>query len=126
VLFQEGFSFTNFLVDAFTVFIFIVWLWLLVSVLSDLFRRADVSGVAKAVWVIVLIVIPYIGVFAYLVSQSRGMAERNAEQTQRTRNDLRHFLGVSPADEIEKLDRLKASGAISNEEHARLRARVVQ
>ena len=126
MLFQEGFSFTNFLVDAFTVFIFIVWLWLLVSVLSDLFRRADVSGVAKAVWVIVLIVIPYIGVFAYLVSQSRGMAERNAEQTQRTRNDLRHFLGVSTADEIEKLDRLKASGAISNEEHARLRARVVQ
>ena len=126
MLFQEGFSFTNFLVDAFTVFIFIVWLWLLVSVLSDLFRRADVSGVGKAVWVIVLIVIPYIGVFAYLVSQSRGMAERNAEQTQRARNDLRHFLGVSPADEIEKLDRLKASGAITSEEYARLRARVVQ
>jgi len=74
----------------------------------------------------VLIVVPYFGVFAYLVSQSRGMAERNVEQAQRARNDLRHLLGVSAADEIEKLDRLKSFGSISQEEYDRLRARVVQ
>jgi predicted membrane channel-forming protein YqfA (hemolysin III family) len=126
VLFAEGFSFRNFIVDTFTVFIFIVWLWLLISVLSDLFRRADVSGVAKAIWVVLLVVVPYIGVFVYLISQGRGMAERNAEQAQRARNDLRHVLGVGAADEIEKLDRLKSSGSITAEEYARLRARVVQ
>ena len=123
---QEGFSFANFVVDAFTIFIFIVWFWLLITVLGDLFRRADVSGLAKAIWVIVLIVVPDFGVFAYLVSQSRGMAERNVEQAQRARNDLRHLLGVSAADEIEKLDRLKSFGSISQEEYDRLRARVVQ
>ena len=123
---QEGFSFANFVVDAFTIFIFIVWFWLLITVLGDLFRRADVSGLAKAIWVIVLIVVPYFGVFAYLVSQSRGMAERNVEQAQRARNDLRHLLGVSAADEIEKLDRLKSFGSIYQEEYDRLRARVVQ
>jgi predicted membrane channel-forming protein YqfA (hemolysin III family) len=126
MLFQEGFSFTNFIVDAFTVFIFIVWLWLLVTVLTDLFRRTDVSGLGKAVWVIVLVVFPYIGVFAYLVSQGGGMAERSGQQAHRAREELRHFLGVSAADEIEKLDRLKSSGAISEEEYTRLRARAVQ
>ncbi len=55
---QEGFTFRNFVVDAFTIFVFIVWFWLLISVASDLFRRHDISGWAKAVWVIVLIVAP--------------------------------------------------------------------
>jgi Phospholipase_D-nuclease N-terminal len=78
--FQEGFTFRNFVVDAFTIFIFIVWFWLLMSVVSDLFRRHDISGWAKAIWVIALIVLPYIGVFAYLISQGSGMTERNAQQ----------------------------------------------
>jgi hypothetical protein len=107
MLFQEGFTFRNFIVDAFTVFMFVVWLWLLTTVLSDLFRRSDVSGLGKAVWIIALVVIPYFGVFAYVISQSRGIAERNEERAQRARDEIRHFLGVSVADEIEKLDRLK-------------------
>jgi hypothetical protein len=124
--FQEGFTFRNFVVDALTIFVFIVWFWLLISVASDLFRRHDISGWAKAIWVIVLIVVPYIGVLAYLIFQGRGMAERNLQQAQAAREELRHVVGFSAADEIEKLDRLKKAGSISDTEFARLRAKLVQ
>jgi Phospholipase_D-nuclease N-terminal len=124
--FQEGFTFRNFVVDAFTIFVFIVWFWLLISVASDLFRRHDISGWAKAIWVIVLVVAPYIGVLAYLIFQGRGMAERNLQQAQAAREELRRVVGFSAADEIEKLDRLKKAGSISDPEFARLRAKLVQ
>jgi len=122
---QEGFTFRNFVVDAFTIFVFIVWFWLLISVASDLFRRHDISGWAKAIWVIVLIVAPYIGVLAYLIFQGRGMAERNLQQAQAAREALRREFGFSTADEIEKLDRLKKAGSISDAEFTRLRAKLV-
>ena len=123
--FQEGFTFRNFVVDAFTIFIFIVWFWLLMSVVSDLFRRHDISGWAKAIWVIALIVLPYIGVFAYLISQGPGMTERNAQQAQEARQELRRVVGFSAADEIEKLDRLKKAGSISEAEFTRLRTKLM-
>ena len=104
---NEGFSFRNFLVDAFAIFIFVVWFWLLITVYMDLFRRHDISGWAKAIWVIGLVVFPYLGVLAYLITQSRGMAERNNQQVQQARDELRKVVGYSAADEIEKLDRLK-------------------
>ena len=126
MLFEGGFSFSNFLVDVFAVFVFVVWFWLLISVFMDLFRRHDISGWAKAIWVIALIVFPYLGVFAYLITQSRGMAERNNQQVQRARDELRQVVGFSAADEIEKLTKLKASGSITSEEFARLRAKLVQ
>ena len=76
---SEGFTFRNFLADAFAIFMFVLWFWLLIIVISDLFRRHDVSGWAKAIWVIALIVFPYIAIFAYMITQSTGMAERSAE-----------------------------------------------
>ena len=60
-MFQGGFSFTNFLVDVFSIFMFVLWFWLLITVFGDLFRRHDVSGLGKAFWVIVLIVFPIWG-----------------------------------------------------------------
>jgi len=126
MLFQGGFTFTNFIADAFTVFMFVLWFWLLIVVSGDLFRRHDVSGFGKVLWVILLIVLPYIGIFAYLVTQSRGMAERNEARAKQTRDDLRQIVGFSVADELDKLDRLKSSGSISEQEYTRLRARIVQ
>lgn len=126
MLFQGGFTFANFLVDAFAVFIFVLWLWLFVTVASDLFRRKDVSGWGKVLWVILLIVLPYIGIFAYLLTQGRGMAERSESRSRQVRDDLRQIVGFSAADEIEKLERLKAAGSISEQEYARLRSRVVE
>ena len=126
MLFRGGFTFPNFLVDVFSIFMFVVWFWLLITIFSDLFRRQDMSGLAKLIWVIVLIVFPYLGIFAYLITQSRGWAERQSQRMQQAREDMRHFAGYSAADELEKLERLKNSGTISSEEFTRLRARAVQ
>ena len=60
-------------------FLFFIWIWLLIMVFSDIFRSHDLSGWAKAIWVIALIVFPYIAIFAYMITQSTGMAERSAE-----------------------------------------------
>jgi hypothetical protein len=124
--FSEGFTFRNFLADAFAIFFFVVWFWLLIMVIGDLFRRHDVSGWAKAIWVIALIIFPYLAIFAYMITQSTGMAERSAQQVKQAREELRQVVGYSVADEIEKLDRLKKSGAVTDQEFARLRAKLVQ
>jgi hypothetical protein len=124
--FQEGFTYRNFLIDALAIFVFIVWFWLLITVAADLFRRHDISGWIKALWVIAWIVFPYLGVLAYLIFQGRSMAERNVQQVQQARDDLRRTVGFSVADEIEKLDRLKQAGSISDAEFTQLRARLVQ
>ena len=126
MLFPGGFTFTNFLVDVFSVFMFVVWFWLLITIFGDLFRRRDMSGLGKTFWVIVLLVLPYLGVFIYVISQGRGMAQRQNERFQQARDDLRQVVGFSVADELEKLERLKSTGAISNDEYTRLRARAVQ
>jgi predicted membrane channel-forming protein YqfA (hemolysin III family) len=123
--FQEGFTYRNFLMDALAIFVFIVWFWLLITVAADLFRRHDISGWIKALWVIAWIVVPYLGVLAYLIFQGRGMAERNVQQTQQARDDLRRVVGFSVADEIEKLNKLKQAGSISDAEFTQLRAKLV-
>jgi hypothetical protein len=126
VLFNGGFTFGNFIADAFTIFMFILWFWLLIVVSGDLFRRHDVSGFAKVLWVIAFVLFSYLGVFAYLLTQGRGMAERNRAQANEAREELRHIVGFSAADEIVKLDKLKAAGSITEQEYGRLRAKLVQ
>ena len=126
MLFNEGFTFRNFLADAFSIFMFVVLFWFLIIVFSDLFRRTDISALAKVAWSFVLIVLPYIGVFAYILSQGDGMAERAQAQAKHIQDNLRHVVGFSAADEIDKLTRLKAAGTISDQEFGRLRARLVQ
>src|SRR5215470_9711417 len=126
MLFSAESSFANFLADAFAVFVFILWFWLFITVASDLFRRNDVSGLGKVVWVILLIVLPYIGIFAYILTQGGGMAERNRSQARQARDELRQIVGFSVADELSKLERLVAENSISKEEYARLRARILQ
>jgi hypothetical protein len=123
--FREGFTYRNFLMDALAIFVFVVWFWLAITVFADLFRRHDISGWIKAIWVIAVIVFPYITVLAYLIFQARGMAERNVQQAQQARDELRRVVGFSTADEIQKLDGLKKAGSISDAEFTRLRARLV-
>ena len=123
--FQEGFTYRNFLMDMIAVFAFVVWFWLLVVIYGDLFRRHDISGWGKALWVLALVLTSYLGIFAYLITQGRGMAERNAQQAQQARDELRRVVGFSAADEIAKLDHLKNSGSITDVEYGRLRAKLV-
>jgi uncharacterized membrane protein YoaK (UPF0700 family) len=126
LFFSEGFTFRNFLTDAFAIFMFVLWFWLLITVFSDLFRRHDISGWVKAIWIIALIVFPYIGIFVYLITQGRAMSERSSQQAQQAREELRRVVGFSAADEIEKLDKLRKSGSITDQEFTRLRAKLVQ
>lgn len=125
MIMSEGFTFWNFLVDLFTIFIFVMWIWLLITVYADLFRRHDVSGFGKVIWVIVLLLLPFLGVFVYLLTQGGGMAERQQARTIEARDELRKFVGYSTADELEKLARLKAEGTITEAEYSRLRARLM-
>jgi len=125
MLFSRESVFANFIADTFAVFIFILWFWLFITTASDLFRRKDISGFGKVLWIILLIVLPYIGIFAYILTQGGGMAERNKAQALQARDELRQVVGFSVADELTKLDRLKSERSISDEEYSRLRARLV-
>ncbi|AND86586.1 MULTISPECIES: SHOCT domain-containing protein [Bradyrhizobium] len=122
---QEGFTYRNFLMDMIAIFAFVVWFWLLIVIYGDLFRRHDISGWGKALWVLALVLTSYLGIFAYLITQGRSMAERNAEQAQRAREELRHIVGFSVADELTKLDQLRKAGSVTDDEYRRLRTRLV-
>jgi Short C-terminal domain len=123
--FEGGYTYSNFLMNMLGIFAFVVWFWLLVIIYGDLFRRHDISGWGKALWVIGLVLTSYLGIFAYLITQGRGMAERSAQQQQQARDELRRVVGYSVADEITKLDQLKKSGSITDDEFRRLRAKLV-
>ena len=124
-MFSGESPFVGFVADAFAVFMFILWIWLFITAASDLFRRQDISGFGKVLWVILLIVLPYIGIFAYILTQSGGMSERNRAQARQARDELRQVVGFSVADELVKLDQLKSDHSISEEEYSRLRGRLV-
>jgi hypothetical protein len=126
MLFEGGYGFGNFLVNVLVIFLFVVWFWLLITVFSDLFRRGDISGWGKAIWVIFLVLLPYLAIFIYLISQGRGMEARSAQRQVEARDELRRYVGFSVADELEKLDGLKRSGRITEQEYASLRLKLVQ
>jgi len=123
--FEGGFTFANFLADVFVIFLFVMWIWLLILVIGDLFRRQDISGWSKALWLLFLLVVPYLGVLLYLITQSGGMSERSVERVDHARDELRRVVGFSVADELQKLEALKKSKAITDEEFTRLRAKLV-
>ena len=125
MFFEGGYTYSNFLMNVVAIFAFVVWFWLLVIIYGDLFRRHDISGWGKALWVLALVLTSYLGILAYLITQGRGMAERNAQQAQQARDEPRSVVGYSVADEIIKLDQLKKSGSITDDEFKRLRAKLV-
>ncbi len=125
VLANADFSVGEFLLWLVWIFLFVIWFWLLITIFSDVFRRHDINGWVKALWVIFVIVLPFLGIFIYLITQSKGMAERNIAQAQAQQEQLRQIVGTSSADEIMKLDQLKASGSITDDEYQRMRAKAI-
>ncbi len=123
--FEGGFSFANFLADVLAIFLFVLWFWLLITVIGDLLRRQDISGFGKVLWVILLVVLPYIGIFAYFLTQHSGMASRQEARARAARDELRQVVGFSAADELEKLARLRDAGTISADEYKSMRAKLV-
>jgi len=125
MLFDGGYTFSNFLMNMLAIFAFVVWFWLLVVIYGDLFRRSDISGWGKAIWVLALFLTSYLGILVYLITQGRGMAERGEQQAQHARDELRRVVGYSVADELSKLEALKKSGSLTDDEFRRLRAKLV-
>lgn len=110
-------------------FLFFIWIMLFFNVAIDIFRSSDLSGVAKAIWIIALILLPYLGVFIYLIARGDKMHERAAKDFQAqeaaTADYIRNVAGASPAAELERLDGLRSRGVISDEEFASLKAKIL-
>jgi Short C-terminal domain/Phospholipase_D-nuclease N-terminal len=112
-------------------FLFVIWIWLLIVVFSDIFRSRDLSGWAKALWVIFVIIVPYLGVFVYLIARGHKMSEHAIQAAQAQNAAFTHAVqqaagtGDSAADQLAKLAALKANGTIDEAEFQRLKAQIV-
>jgi len=111
-------------------FIWIIWFWLLITVFADVFRRHDISGFVKALWLIFVILVPYLGVFIYLIAESKGMAERKAAEMQASQAQFDDYVrqtagGGGAAAEIDKAKQLLDSGAITQDEFNALKAKAL-
>lgn len=111
-------------------FMFVVWFWLLITIFGDLIRDHEMSGWGKAAWVLVVIVLNWIGILIYLIVRGKGMAERAAAEQQKAKADFDDYIrsqaGAStPAEQIEKAKALHDSGAISDEEFAALKSKAL-
>ncbi len=110
-------------------FLWVVWIWLLILVFIDIFRSHDLSGWAKALWVLFVVIIPFLGVLVYLIARGGEMHERAARQAQAQNQEFRDYVrqsaGTSTADQLAKLADLRDRGVISAEEFEREKAKVL-
>ena len=124
------YSFLDFLWWMLVFFAWVIWFWILITVIADLFRRHDVGGGKKTVWLIFLIFLPFIGVFAYLIANSDGMAQRNAERAQAAQAQFDDYVRTTAgsggaAAEIDKAKQLLDSGAITQAEFDSIKAKAL-
>ena len=112
-------------------FLFIIWIWLLIMVFMDIFRSHDIGGGAKALWVIFVIILPFLGVFVYLIARGGKMAERRmneaAQQQQAFDSYVRETAGSSDdtASQLSKLADLKSQGVITDAEFEAQKAKIL-
>ncbi|HEY1827994.1 MAG TPA: SHOCT domain-containing protein [Acidimicrobiales bacterium] len=117
------------LLDTLWFFLFIVEVWLMISIFIDIFRRHDMKGWLKAFWVFLVIVVPLIGIILYLIiygDEMRVHAQQAAQDYDRALRDyVQHAAGHSPATELERLAALRTNGTINDDEFEQLKAKVV-
>jgi Phospholipase_D-nuclease N-terminal/Short C-terminal domain len=113
-------SFGDLLLLVVEVFLFVIWIWILFTIISDLFRDHEMSGWAKALWILVLIFIPFLAALVYLIVRGSGMRDRTikaqAEAKKHFDDYIRTEAHATPADELHKLNELREKGALSDEE----------
>jgi hypothetical protein len=111
------------------IFLLFAWFWILITVVGDLFRDHQISGWAKAGWVLLLIVVPFLGTLIYLIARGEGMRERAVKEQADMRKHMdayvRETAGSSPVDDLHKLSELKDKGAISDAEFDRAKAKLL-
>jgi Short C-terminal domain/Phospholipase_D-nuclease N-terminal len=123
------------LLDAFwtilEIFLWVIWIWILITVFIDIFRSHDLSGWGKALWFLFVLFIPLVGVLVYLIVRGGSMHERAVRQAQQQQQAFRDYVrsaddsGASSADQLEKLADLRDRGVISPEEFSREKAKVL-
>ena len=113
-------------------FMFIIWIWLLIMVFMDIFRSHDMGGMAKALWVIFIIVLPFLGVFVYLIARGGKMHERQAQQAADQQKAFDEYVrqaagtpGASTADQLSKLADLKTQGVLSDAEFEAQKSKIL-
>jgi hypothetical protein len=111
-------------------FVWVTWIWMMILILSDVFRRSDLSGWGKAAWTFFLIVLPFLGALIYLIAQSDGMAERRAQDARGQRAQMDDYVrsvsgGGGAAGEIDKAKQLLDSGAINQAEFEAIKAKAL-
>lgn len=123
------FSLGDALLLALEIFFFVIWIWILFTIITDLFRDHEMSGWGKAVWVFFLIFLPFITALIYLIARGSGMRDRTikaqADAKKHFDEYVRETAHVSPADELHKLNDLKEKGALSNEEFEQAKAKLL-
>ena len=128
MLLATDYPFLNILWTMIIFFAWVVWIWIAITVLIDVFRRHDIGGWAKAGWVILVIVIPFVGVLIYLLANHEGMAKRGAKQAEAQKAEfdqyVREAAGGSAA-EIAKAKELLDSGAISQDEFDQIKRKAL-
>ncbi len=126
-----SYPFLDVLWTMFIFFLWIIWFWLLFTVFIDIFRRHDLSGWSKALWLIFVIVLPFLGVFIYLITQNEGMTQRNIDRAQAQKAQFDDYVrttaggGGGAAAEIERAKGLLDSGAITQAEFDQIKAKAL-
>jgi hypothetical protein len=108
-------------------FAFVVWVWILITVMIDIFRRHDASGWAKVLWIAFIIVLPYLGVFVYLIFEHRGMSERTIKHQREAKAEFDEYVQSvaarsDPTEQIARAKQMLDSGTISQAEFEQLKA----
>ncbi|NKQ52324.1 SHOCT domain-containing protein [Amycolatopsis sp. K13G38] len=132
VLAQGNYPFLDLMWTMLVFFAWVIWFWLLIMIFGDLFRR-DISGWAKAGWTVLVIVLPFIGVLVYLITQGKHMAERRQAEARATQSQFDDYVrsvattsdGGGASDQIEKAKRLLDEGAINDEEYHSLKKKAL-
>jgi hypothetical protein len=112
-------------------FMFFIWIWLLITVFADIFRSHDMGGGAKAIWVLFVIIAPFLGIFVYLIARGHKMSEHAMEAAQAQDAAAKAYIqqaagtAASPADELARLADLKAKGVITDDEFNQMKAKLV-
>jgi len=123
------FSFGEALLTVIWIFLFVAWIMVLFTIVGDLFRDHQLSGWAKAIWILFLIFIPFLTALIYLIVRGHGMRERSIKEQAEVRRHfdsyVRETAGTTPVDELHKLNDLKEKGAISDEEFERMKAKLI-
>ena len=111
-------------------FAFVVWIWILFTVIADIFRRHETSGFVKVAWIVFIIVLPYLGVFVYLIAEHKGMTERSVKQQESSKAEMDEYVksvagAPDPAEQIAKAKSLLDQGTISQAEFDQIKQKAL-